>query len=31
MRKPRPIVYSLDEVTIIRDETTAHIKYKDPI
>lgn len=30
MRKPRPIVYSLDEVNIRRDATTAHIKYKDP-
>jgi hypothetical protein len=30
MRKPRPIVYSLEEVIITRDETTAHIKYKDP-
>ncbi|MGO8675401.1 MAG: hypothetical protein ACLQVX_05985 [Limisphaerales bacterium] len=29
MRKPRPIVYSLDEVIITRDATTAHIKYKD--
>ena len=30
MRKPRPIVYSADEVIITRDKTTAHIKYKDP-
>ena len=30
MRKPRPIVYSLDEVVITRDATSAHIKYKDP-
>ena len=30
MRKPRPIVYSLEEVIITREETTAHIKYKDP-
>jgi hypothetical protein len=29
MKKPRPIVYSLDEVTITRDTTSAHIKYKD--
>ena len=30
MRKPRPIVYSLEEVIITRDATSAHIKYKDP-
>ncbi len=30
MRKPRPIVYSLEEVTITRDDIHAHIKYKDP-
>lgn len=29
MRKPRPIIYSLAEVTITRDKTSAHIKYKD--
>jgi hypothetical protein len=29
MKKPRPLVYSLDEVTITRDATTAHIQYKD--
>jgi hypothetical protein len=30
MRKPRPIVYNLEEVVITRDDSTAHIKYKDP-
>lgn len=30
MRKPRPLVYRLDEVIITRDATSAHIKYKDP-
>ena len=30
MRKPRPIIYSLAEVTITRDKTSAHIQYKDP-
>jgi len=30
MRKPRPIVYTLDEVIITREEIYAHIKYKDP-
>jgi len=30
MRKPRPIVYSLNEVIITRDQDYAHIKYKDP-
>jgi hypothetical protein len=30
VRKPRPIVYSLEEVIITRDTTSAHIKYKDP-
>ena len=30
MKKPRPIVYSPDEVIITRDATRAHIKYKDP-
>jgi hypothetical protein len=30
VRKPRPLVYSLAEVTITRDKTSAHIKYKDP-
>ena len=29
MRKPRPLVYSLAEVIITRDETSAHIKYRD--
>ena len=30
MRKPRPLVYSLDEVIITRDDTSAHIQYRDP-
>lgn len=30
MRKPRPIVYSLQEVTITREGHTAIIEYKDP-
>src|SRR5258708_40374785 len=30
MRKPRPIVYSLEEVIVTRDETTDDIKYRDP-
>ncbi len=30
MRKPRPLVYSLDEVGITRGATSPHINYKDP-
>jgi hypothetical protein len=30
VRTPRPIVYSLKEIIITRDATSAHIKYKDP-
>ena len=30
MRKPRPLVYSLAEVTITKDKTSAHVQYKDP-
>jgi hypothetical protein len=30
MRKPRLIGYSLEEVIITGDETTAHIKYQEP-
>ena len=29
MRKPRPLVYSLAEVIITRDATSAQIKYRD--
>lgn len=29
VKKPRPLVYSLEEVIITRDATSAHIKYKD--
>jgi hypothetical protein len=30
MRKPRPIVFSLQEITITREGDSANIEYKDP-
>lgn len=30
MRKPRPIVCSLDEVIVTGEEIYAHVKYQDP-
>ena len=30
MKRPRPLVYSLEEVVITRDDVGAHIRYRDP-